>query len=405
MSDASMKSNFCAHCGGTTFCGGQVQSDGSVQFNDACATCKAKWGLDPQQSYNKVVCSICHGPSTDIRQPTPTALHQKAPKSLFARNVRAAMLLLVLLAIIIYIAVVKVRQHVLHVLVETKQITSSLYQKPTVTVSSGPTIPNIAFSGPDAQDEFGKMLKSFSSRYSMLPNELQQSALRDERKAAIQRALPGLGVMNWVGVLKSMRTESNGDAICRVRLNQSTTLENAHRRITKGTGLYRTVSALAEGDSIVFSGAFVPGERDYIKENSVTERGAMTDPEFEFDFRDIAKRPDSSAIVVTARQLFLDYKDDEVVADAKFKNKILEINGTIKSVGKDIRGLMYVMFEGDENSLGGVTCYFNDKHKEQVAKLSKGDKTTARGKCDGKFLNIYVLRDCELVTQRPQTPK
>jgi hypothetical protein len=39
---------------------------------------------------------------------------------------------------------------------------------------------------------------------------------------------------------------------------------------------------------IKFSGSFVPSEKDYFKEDSITIRGSMTAPDFEFEFESIA---------------------------------------------------------------------------------------------------------------------
>src|SRR5262245_5471183 len=43
----------CRHCQGTTFCGGPTQA--------ACTSCKVESGLDANQEYKDVVCSVCHG--------------------------------------------------------------------------------------------------------------------------------------------------------------------------------------------------------------------------------------------------------------------------------------------------------------------------------------------------------
>lgn len=55
----SIHGTICAHCNGTTLCGGA--KDGTSNHSPACATCKAKSGLDPQQDYRGVVCSVCGG--------------------------------------------------------------------------------------------------------------------------------------------------------------------------------------------------------------------------------------------------------------------------------------------------------------------------------------------------------
>ena len=46
--------------------------------------------------------------------------------------------------------------------------------------------------------------------------------------------------------------------------------------------------------------------------------------------------------------------------------------------------------------IGGVQCFFDDKHKDELSKLSKGDRVTIRGKCEGGKFNVSVKR-CEFV--------
>lgn len=51
----------CLHCGGTTFCGGAADASEPPNQRPACATCKVKSGLNPQQEFRGVVCSVCGG--------------------------------------------------------------------------------------------------------------------------------------------------------------------------------------------------------------------------------------------------------------------------------------------------------------------------------------------------------
>jgi hypothetical protein len=101
-------------------------------------------------------------------------------------------------------------------------------------------------------------------------------------------------------------------------------------------------------------------------------------------------------ISVTATTLYHDYEGNEVAADEKYKGKTLAVSGTVDSIGKDISDTMYVtLSSGKQYSITSVQCIFGDEHKSALARLSKGQKVTVKGRCDGKFGNV-LLRDCSL---------
>jgi len=102
----------------------------------------------------------------------------------------------------------------------------------------------------------------------------------------------------------------------------------------------------------------------------------------------------SPPIEVSSRQLFYDYESNEVAADQKYKEKILVVTGKIASIGKDITDNIYITLATDD-IFGEVQCLFADTHSDVLAKLSKGQKVTIKGKCDGKMMNVF-LRGCIL---------
>jgi hypothetical protein len=109
------------------------------------------------------------------------------------------------------------------------------------------------------------------------------------------------------------------------------------------------------------------------------------------------------AISVTADQLVSDYEANEVAADEKYKEKVIEVSGYVDSIGKDITDTMYVTLEtGEEFSLVHPQLFFSDTHEAEVAELKKGDPLTVRCRCDGKFMNVH-LTSCVIETS-PSAP-
>jgi peptidoglycan hydrolase-like protein with peptidoglycan-binding domain len=151
-----------------------------------------------------------------------------------------------------------------------------------------------------SQVKFSVLIESFEDEYRSASNELKKSAVRTERKNAIKTFLNGkMSIKNWTGRLKYMGTNSEGKAYVNVVLDDSKihllTWDNSfsdmwhNTLIEQSTQLYRTIAEINEGDKVSVSGTFLSGEEDYISEQSVTERGSMTEPEFTFIFKSIDK--------------------------------------------------------------------------------------------------------------------
>lgn len=98
---------------------------------------------------------------------------------------------------------------------------------------------------------------------------------------------------------------------------------------------------------------------------------------------------------VTAADLTAEYKANQVAADEKYKNKIIEISGTIDSIGKDILDDPYVTLGGSD-IITKVQCMFDKSNKSQLTSLSKDTKIVLRGKVSGQLMNVLV-RGCSIV--------
>ncbi|MCZ7487166.1 hypothetical protein [Rhizobium rhizogenes] len=152
---------------------------------------------------------------------------------------------------------------------------------------------------PANQRDFLTVVGDYKERFRSASNELQQSVLRDARRAAILNALASrLTVENWTGTLRNLETNTEGKAIVTVRLASSVdvlTWNNSlsdviHRTmIEKGTPLYDALSNMSVGDPVTVSGSFIPSNQDGALETSVTIDGSMTAPEFLFRFSKISK--------------------------------------------------------------------------------------------------------------------
>jgi len=174
------------------------------------------------------------------------------------------------------------------------------HSAPLPVVASPPVVePSL----PADEINFISAVRSFRARYQHAPNEFQKSDIRGERGQFLAGTLPDRSAQDWVGQIAFMETTSGGDGILSVKLPggdriRVETLNNNFLGLGMGTliphgsALYDQVAKLAVGTTVIFSGIFGPGDRDYLEEMSMTEEGSMTDPEFLFKFTNISPKPD-----------------------------------------------------------------------------------------------------------------
>ena len=102
----------------------------------------------------------------------------------------------------------------------------------------------------------------------------------------------------------------------------------------------------------------------------------------------------AAAYTLTADQLYSEYDSNQVAADAKYKDKVVEISGSIGGIGKDITDTAYVII-GGTGMLNGVQCMFPKGQETAIGNLSKGQQITAKGEVSSKIGNVLV-RNCTI---------
>lgn len=96
-------------------------------------------------------------------------------------------------------------------------------------------------------------------------------------------------------------------------------------------------------------------------------------------------------IIVSAVDLAKEYEENEVRADKNYKGKMVEVKGTISSIGVSFNQTYVVLSSEKEFSLTDIQCFFNDDSEiDKIADLNEGDIITVRGKVSGKSMNVGV---------------
>lgn len=96
---------------------------------------------------------------------------------------------------------------------------------------------------------------------------------------------------------------------------------------------------------------------------------------------------------ISAEKLFVAYDANEVAADNNYKDKQLLITGTVNEISKDFTDAIIVQLDGG-GYIQEVWCYFDDA--KAAANLSKGEKISVIGKCNGFMMKNVMIKDCTL---------
>ena len=149
---------------------------------------------------------------------------------------------------------------------------------------------------PSDQEQFINAIENYVNSFRAAKNELQQSALRDQRKNELAKLMRGRSVSSWVGTISQLETNTEGKAILSIRVSPDIEIKtwnnalsdiNSNTLITKGSELYSSLFNLSRGQKVQFSGSFFSSETDYIEETSMTIQGSMRNPEFLFKFKSV----------------------------------------------------------------------------------------------------------------------
>lgn len=105
--------------------------------------------------------------------------------------------------------------------------------------------------------------------------------------------------------------------------------------------------------------------------------------------------PAAEALKVTAAEMVQAYADNEAAGDAKYKDKLLEISGTIESINKDIADSTIVNLKGKD--FLSVMANLKKSEEEKALTLKKGGKITLQCTGGGEIMGSPVARDCTIL--------
>lgn len=96
-----------------------------------------------------------------------------------------------------------------------------------------------------------------------------------------------------------------------------------------------------------------------------------------------------AVLCVYTDSLFSQYEMDEVGANAKFLDKVIEVDGKVQSVNTDTSGLSLTLQTG--SGMFGVICKLEDKSTPET-NFSVGQQLRLKGQCTGYLMDVVLVR-------------
>ncbi len=177
---------------------------------------------------------------------------------------------------------------------------------------------NVEAPGKDnLESEFISVVSQAQVNGSAAKNDMAVGGIKFKRDDQICSLIHDGKVNSWVGKIKSLDANSDGYGVLSIEIAPGITLKtwnnsfsdrNDQTLINPTSPFFKTVSEMAVGDDVEFSGRFIPSENGIcVNEASFGLHGGLSEPEFIFKFssvsqsKAIAKKNESG--VVTPEQI------------------------------------------------------------------------------------------------------
>lgn len=171
----------------------------------------------------------------------------------------------------------------------------------TSSVAAAPTPPAPAPAPepamPPAEAAMLAAVQTAMTQTSQATNDMQIGGIRARRAQGICAAIKSLQIANWIGRVTKVSANSDGKGVLTVELADNIVVKTwnndlsdigSKTLIEPTSPLFQKASMLREGQAVRFSGSFIKGDVDCVRESSMTLKGSMEEPDFIFRFSDIA---------------------------------------------------------------------------------------------------------------------
>ncbi|WP_440067692.1 OB-fold protein [Tenacibaculum discolor] len=101
-------------------------------------------------------------------------------------------------------------------------------------------------------------------------------------------------------------------------------------------------------------------------------------------------------IITNATDLLYEFENDEEVANRKFLDKIIQVNGQISKVEASENNDIILTLKNQKDGLGTVICNLSTKENKKLINLKEGQIVSVKGICTGYLMDVILVR-CNVV--------
>lgn len=98
----------------------------------------------------------------------------------------------------------------------------------------------------------------------------------------------------------------------------------------------------------------------------------------------------SADFKMAATELFEQFDADETAANAKYLDKVIEVEGSVLSVSEEEESITITLEAG--GMLGGVICQLDPLTKHEKTSFAEGEKLKIKGICTGMLMDVVLVR-------------
>ncbi|TXH06872.1 MAG: hypothetical protein E6Q06_04615 [Candidatus Moraniibacteriota bacterium] len=100
-------------------------------------------------------------------------------------------------------------------------------------------------------------------------------------------------------------------------------------------------------------------------------------------------------VVVTSAALSKAYSENEVSADAKYKDKLIEVSGKVVSIDNGtFDNEIIIRLSDGQYDFNGLHCYMKESERDKALTMKKGQTVTLIGKGNSATIGSPVLKNC-----------
>jgi len=102
--------------------------------------------------------------------------------------------------------------------------------------------------------------------------------------------------------------------------------------------------------------------------------------------------------IINIKDILIDYTNNEIYADNKYKGKHIKFRGIIDSISKDIMDNPYMIIStGKLFQVPMVQAFFDKSNNEQLSKFNRDSIISLDCKVNGLIINNIIMDDCKIL--------